>query len=178
MRASFKYKPRKLIYKLKPPQIQHSTSWFWGWLLDQSLKLSSSFPELGGAKKLSILIIAAKGPWENPREASPTVEETTGEEAEGNQGQIKPFEKVTKARKFMESSFCLTGNHLGFLQGTLAQSCLLVWKHWVSGTHPRMAPSMGGGFSSSRERTILQCWWAKKGSPPQSNTQFCKAVTF
>lgn len=100
------------------------------------------FPALGSAKKLSILIIPARDPWENPREASSTVEETTGEEAECNQWQIKLFEnlKVTKTRKFMKSLFCLTGNELGFLQGTSGQSFHPVLKHWVWGTHPRMAP--------------------------------------
>lgn len=129
---------QKLIYKLKPPQIQHSTSWFWGWLLDS--QIIQLFPALGGAKKLSRLITAAKCPWENPREASSTVEETTGEEAEGNQWQTELFEKVTKTRKFTKSSFCLAGNEVGFLQGTSAQSCHPVLKHWVWGTHPRVAP--------------------------------------
>lgn len=142
---------QNLIYKLKPPQ--HSTSWFWGWLLDQSLQLFSFFQYWGGAKKLSILIIAAKGPRQNHRGASSTAEETTGEEAEDNQRQIELFEKAAKTRKFMKSCFfCLTGNELGFLQGTSDQSCHLVLKYQVWGTHPRMAtgaPVWEGSFPAA-----------------------------
>lgn len=123
----------------------------------QGMQIIQVFPALGRAKKLSTLIIAARDPWEKPREASSTVEETTGEEAEGNQRQIKPFEnlKVTKTRKFMKSSFCLTRKEPGFLQGTSGQSFHPVLNHWVRGTHPRLAtraPVREGSFAAVGKR--------------------------
>lgn len=133
----------------------------------------------GGAKKLSILIIAAKGPWENPREASSTAEETTGEEAGGNQWQIKPSRKSPRRGSSWKVHFVWQEIELGFLQGISAQSCLPVWKPWVWGTHhPRMATNMGGEFSSSREGRIFLYWWARKGSPHISTHSFAKLSHF
>lgn len=89
------------------------------------------FPALGSAKKVVHIHHCSKGSMRKPQRGFIHCRGDHRGEAEGNQQQIKPFEnlKVTKTRKFMKSSFCLTGKELGFLQGTSGQSFHPVLNH-------------------------------------------------
>lgn len=170
---------QKLIYKLKPSQIQHSTSWFWGWLLDHSLILSSFFPAMGEVLKSCPYSSLQQKAMGKPQRGFIHCRRDHRGRSWGQPVTNKTFEKVTKTRKFMKSSFCLTGNWAGFSTRYLSPK-LPPSLETLSMGHPSSQDGhkYGRGVFQQQGRENLPVLMGKERLPTHFHTQFCKAVTF